>query len=356
MIQDAIAAIGALNTETMDRCQLRLDNLTKPLNSLHGLEYLARKMAGITGNARPRSLKKSIVLMAADHGVAVRDPSQPPPFSTARRMENICRGCAAINTFAGHVAANLVPVDMGIAADMAGMPQLRQAKLAYGTKDITGGPAMTREQAVAAIETGIRIAREEITAGTQVIGLGEIGVANAIASTAVIACYCGRPACEKPDAARQRKIDLVETALSVNQPDPGDSIEVLARVGGFEIGALAGVILGAAAYRAAVVLDGLPTAAAALLAVKLAPAAKEYLIGSHFAPEPGHKAALERIGVPAYLHLDLQLGEGTGAVLGMSLINAGLHVLNDMKTFGEAEVAIAQDGPGASKQSKHVRD
>ncbi len=363
IINDTISSIPPLDAAAMDKCQVRLDNLTKPLNSLSAFEHLARQMAGITGNPRPRSLKKSIILMAADHGVAIEGVSAYPQEVTAQMVSNFCNGGAAINVFAGHVDAELVLVDIGVAADLPPFPQIRREKVAYGTQNMTEGPAMTRAQAIQAIEAGIKIAQEETAKGVQVLGLGEMGIANTTSSTAIIACYSGKPLIELTgrgtgisDEGFANKLRVIETALTVNRPDRDDPIDVLSRIGGLEIAGLAGVILGAAAGGAAVVVDGLITSAAAVIAVKMAPQVRDYLVGSHFSVEPAHKTALDIIGIAAHLRLNMRLGEGTGAALGMSLINASLHVLNDMKTFGEAEVAVAQDGPGALKQNKDVRD
>ncbi|WP_425058248.1 Nicotinate-nucleotide--dimethylbenzimidazole phosphoribosyltransferase [Sporomusa carbonis] len=363
MFEDIISLIKPLDSAAMDKCQLRLDNLTKPLGSLHHFEHLACQMAGITGNPRPRTLKKSIILMAADHGVAAEGVSAYPQAVTAQMISNFCHGGAAINVFAEHVCAELVLVDIGVAVDLPPFPQVHHEKIAYGTKNIVQSPAMTREQAIRAIEVGIKIARQEIAKGSQVLGLGEMGIANTTPSTAIIACFSANSLAELTgrgtgisDIALNKKIQVIGTALAVNCPDKNDPLDVLSKVGGLEIAGLVGVILGAASGGAAIVLDGLITSAAALIAVKMAPQVKDYLVGSHFSVEPAHKVALELIGIPAYLKLDMRLGEGTGAALGMSLINASLHVLNDMKTFGEAGVAVAQDGPGALKQNKDVRD
>lgn len=363
MFDDINTLIKPLDLAAMEKCQLRLDNLTKPLGSLHSFEHLALQMAGITGNARPRNLKKSIILMAGDHGVAAEGVSAYPQQVTAQMVDNFCNGGAAINVFAQHVEADLVLVDMGVAADLSNYEKILHKKIAYGTNNIAKGPAMTREQAKQAIEAGMEIASHEIAKGARVLGLGEMGIANTTASTAIIACYAQEGLATLvghgtgiSEEALHKKVQVIQTALEVNHPDREDPIGVLSSLGGFEIAGLVGVILGAAAGGAAVVVDGLITSTAALLAVKMAPQVKNFLIGSHYSVEPAHKIALDLIGVPAYLHLDMRLGEGTGAALGMSLINASLHVINDMKTFGEAEVAVAQDGPGALKQSKDVKD
>jgi nicotinate-nucleotide--dimethylbenzimidazole phosphoribosyltransferase len=343
-IETIVSAIKPLNTEAMDKCQLRLDNLTKPLNSLYYFERLVRQMAGITGNPRPRSLKKGIVLMTAEHGADIEAGQAVLPENTLIRDWDICQGNAIVRVFADHVDADITVVDVGI-----------------GTRDITLGPAMTREEAVAAINAGIRSAYAAIEKGVQVIAIGAAGADCIFPATALVASYARVPAVklfgtELSQYTSTKYAEAINTALCINRPDSSDPLEVLSKLGSLEIAGLVGVILGAAAGRTAVVLDGLATSAAALTAVKLAPAVHDYLVGSHYADEPAHQAALDMIGIPAYLHLDMNLGKGTGAALGMSLINASLHVLNDMKTFGEAEVAVAQDGPGALKQNKDVRD
>ena len=363
MIQDTISSIKPLDALAMEKCQLRLDNLTKPLGSLHALEHLARQLSGITGNPRPRTLKKSIIVMAGDHGVATEELATITQETTLERAQQLSLGRTAVNIFAGHVAADLLLVDMGIAAHVPSLPLVRNEKIAYGTNNINQGPAMTREQAIKAIEIGMAIAEEEIKKGANVLGLGEMGIANTISNTAIIACYSQIPVGTLTGTDTglsqdlfDKKISIIEHAITVNSPDRNDPMDVLAKLGGFETAGLIGVILGAASRGAAVVLDGLATSAAALLAVEMAPQVKDYLIGSHFPPEPAHKVALDLIDIPAHLHLNISSGEGIGAALGMSLLNASLHVLNDMKTFGDAEVAVAQDGPGALKQDKNVKD
>ena len=250
MLDQLIAAIQPLDAGAMEACQLRLDNLTKPLGSLHGLEQLACRLAGITGDPRPRNIKKSIILAAADHGVAQEGVSAYPPEVTPQMVVNFCRGGAAINAFAKHAGAELVLVDVGVAADLPESPELRQEKIAYGSGNIATGPAMTREQALQAIEVGVKIAREEIARGVRVIGLGEMGIANTTPSTAIIACYAERPIRELTGRGTgvsgdglERKAKIIERALAVNRPDLHDPIDVLAKVGGLEIAALTGVTL-----------------------------------------------------------------------------------------------------------------
>jgi nicotinate-nucleotide--dimethylbenzimidazole phosphoribosyltransferase len=345
MFEQVISLIKPLDEVAMEKCQLRLDNLSKPFGSLHSFEHLARQIAGITGNPRPRNLQKSIILMASDQGVSAAGGA--PEETTAQRIANYCQGGAAITVFAEHVSAQVVVVDIGVMTELPPLATVRYEKIAHGTKNITQQAAMTEQQVVQAIHVGIKIAREEVAKGSRLIGLGELSRDSSLPSIAVISCYSAKPLDELTEGNR-----LIAAALTVNCPDKNDPLDVLRKVGGLDLAGLVGVILGAAACGAAIVLDGLITSAAALVAVKIAPAVKDYLIGSHFSVEPAHKEALALLTIPAYLQLDMNLGEGTGAVLGMSLIMAALHVLNDMKTFGEAQVAVAQDGPGALKQSQ----
>lgn len=332
--ENIFSLIKPLDTKVMEKCQLRLDNLTKPLGSLHSFEHLARKMAGIVGNPRPRGLGKSMILMTNDHGVDLRVSD-------------------AIHVFAEHVSAKLVLVDSGV---------LLEEEIVYG-EEKSKQPTMTKKQAIQAIEAGIKVAHDEIKGGSQVLGVGALISADNFSSTAIVAYYSGREIDKLMGAdskvledTSQKKLQVLEERLAVNRPDAKDPLDVLCNVSDLQIASLVGVILGAASGGAAVVLDSLATSAAALIAVKLVPEAKAYLVGSHFSIEPAHKIALDLIGLPAYLHLDMNVGEGIGAILGMSIINASLHVLNDMKTFGEAQVAVAQDGPGALKQSKDIKD
>jgi len=361
MFANIISLIKPLDRDAMEKCQLRLDNLTKPLASLHSFEHIVRQIAGITGNHRPPMLKKSIIVIAGDHGMIAEGVSLNPQAVTAEMMAHSCQGSSVINVFAEHIAAHLVLVDIGMATDLPNFPQMHYEKIAYGTKNIVQEPAMTREQGLRAIGVGIKIAQAEVSKGCRILGLGAMGIGNTISSAGIIACYSEKKVAQllglgtgiSQELLNQR-IHVVESALFVNQPDSRDALDVLCKIGGLEIAGLVGVILGSAAGGAAVVLDGLATSAAALIAVKMAPQVKEYLVASHFAVEPAHKVALDLINVPGYLHLDMHLGEGAGGALGISLINASLHVINDMKTFGEAEVAVAEDGPGTLKQSKEI--
>ncbi|MBP2645934.1 MAG: Nicotinate-nucleotide--dimethylbenzimidazole phosphoribosyltransferase [Firmicutes bacterium] len=360
MLEAVISQIKPLDSEAMDVCQLRIDNLTKPLGSLSGLEYLARKIAGVTRQAKPNNLSKSIILMAADHGVAQENVSAYST-STACMLESVCRKEAAINALAAHVNASLVLVDIGMTETLTSFPELLVHKALHGSANLAEGPAMTRRHAWHAMETGAEIVKKEIDKGVKIIGLGDIAVAGTTAATAVIACCSGQSVAALTgrsagisDSVWQKKVSVIEQALANNCPDSADPLDILAKVGGLDIAGLVGAILASAAGGAVVVIDGVTTAAAALLAVQFVPIVKDYLVASHFTAEPAHKAVLERLDIPAHLHLDFRLGQGTGAALGMTLLDASLCMLNQMKTFGEAAVAVAQDGPGAGRQQQNI--
>ena len=361
MFEEIISLIKPLDVDAMEKCQVRLDNLTKPLGSLHSFEHIAKQMAGITGNPRPKFFKKSIIVLAGDHGVMTEGISLYPSTATAEMLVACSQGAAGVSVFAKHVSADLVLVDIGVETDLPASLSICKAKIGYGTKNIAKQPAMTRDEVIAAIQVGINIAQTEIKKGSAILGIGAIGVGSTISSAAIIACYSGKKGKELlgtgtgiSEELLAKRIDVVEKVLLLHQLDSKDALDMLSKLGGFEIAGLVGVIIGAAAGGAAVVLDGLATSTAAVLAARLAPQVKDYLIASHFAVEPAQQISLDLISLPGYLHLGMHGGEGTGAALGISLINASLHVLNDMKTFGEAEVAVAQDGPGALKQSKDV--
>lgn len=346
----------------MEACQFRLDNLIKPMGSLDALEEIAVKIAGITKNPRPSHLKKCLVLLACDHGIALENTGAY--HSSAEFLAlNIAKGTAAVNSFAKHADAGLVLADIGLLPDLPPTPQLLNIKIANGTKNITRTAAMTKEEALRAVKAGITLAEKELARGVKLIGLGAIGGGNTtIAAAIVAACghfpvsdLIGSEAGLSEDVIRQERL-IIEKALSVNNPDSQDALDILAKLGGFEIAGLVGIILAAAKGRAAVVIDGAATSAAALLAAKLAPLTKEFLIGSLTENDNRscHKKALEVLNLRAYLDLNMHIGQGCGAILGMSLVKAAIHMLNDMKTFGEAGVAIAQDGPGSLRQKKHV--
>ncbi len=344
-IQATIAAIPALDTTALAAATARQGQLTKPPGSLGRLETLAIQLAGITGRPRPRLAQPAVIVMAADHGVARRGVSAYPQSVTAQMVANFLAGGAAINVLARQIGARVVVVDIGVAAELAPHPELLARKIAQGTDDFAEQPAMTRAEAAQAVDTGIAVVAATIDAGADLIGTGEMGIGNTTAASAVVAALTGQPVVAVTgrgtgvdDAGLRRKVAVVEGALTLHRPDPADALDVLAKVGGFEIGGLVGVMLGAAARRVPVVLDGFIAGAAALLACGLAPALAPHLIAAHRSVEIGHSAALTHLGLNPLLDLDLRLGEGSGAALGMGLCRTACALLDEMATFGEAGV------------------
>ena len=338
--------IEALDRRWLQQAQARLDQLTKPLGSLGRLETLAAQIVGITRQMAPRLTNKVIITMAADHGVAHEGVSAYPQAVTKQMVANFLRGGAGINVLARHVGARVVVVDMGVAADVEPHPDLVSRKIAYGTKNFTQGPAMTPEQARAALHAGLELVEQEVARGADIIGTGDMGIGNTTASSAITAAMTGVPVAQVTgrgtgidDAAHARKIEVIQRALAVNRPDPADPLDVLAKVGGLELAGLVGVMLGGARARRPVVVDGFISGAAALIAVGLAPHVNAYLIASHVSQEVGHRVVLEHLGLDPLLNLQLRLGEGTGAALAMSLVEAACKVLNEMATFEEAQVS-----------------
>lgn len=349
MLTETIARIGPLDRSAMAAARARQDQLTKPQGALGRLEELALQIAGITGVARPRLRSPAVLVMAADHGVTRRGVSAYPAEVTAQMVQNFLAGGAAINVLARHVGASVTVVDMGVAADLPPHPELISRKLGHGSADFSSGPAMSREQALTAVEAGIAIVNQLLDSGVDLIAIGDMGIGNTTASSAMVAALTGRPAAEVTgrgtgvdDAGLERKIALIEAALAHHRPDAGDGLDVLRSVGGFEIGGLAGAMLGAAARRTPVVIDGFISGAAALLACALAPATQPYLVAAHRSVERGHEAVFERLELRPLFDLGMHLGEGSGAALGLSLCQAACRLLDEMATFGEAGVANKQ--------------
>lgn len=347
-LQQIIRQIKPLDAEAMRLARARQDQLTKPQGSLGRLEELSIQVAGIRGKARPVIEEKVIVTMAADHGVVEEGVSLFPQEVTAQMVLNFLRGGAGINILARHVGARVVVVDMGVVGGFEPLPGLVCKMIDFGTKNMARGPAMTRQQALEAVEAGIEVVEGELAKGMDILGVGDMGIGNTTASSAIAAAITGAPVAKVTgrgtgvdDERLRHKIEVIERALEVNRPDPTDPLDVLAKVGGFEIGGLAGAILGAAAHRVPVVLDGFITGAAALIAVGLAPQVRDYLIAAHRSVEVGHPLVLEHLGLRPLLDLDMRLGEGTGAALGIYLVEAAVRILNQMATFAEAGVSEA---------------
>ena len=346
MLESIIEKIQGLDEAAMASARARQDTLTKPPGSLGRLEELSVQLAGITGKEIPSIKDKVIITMAGDHGVVAEGVSAFPQEVTPQMVLNFLQGGAAINVLARHVGARITIVDMGVAADMQPHPSLVVKKIAHGTANMTQGPAMTREQAEQAILAGVEVVEAEIKKGLDIVGTGDMGIGNTTPSAAIAAALTGiEPAklagrgTGVDDAGLKRKIDAIQRALSVNQPDPKDGLDVLAKVGGFEIGGLAGVILGAVAHRKPVMVDGFISTAAAMIAVAIAPAVRPYLISAHRSQEYGHSQMVAWLGLRPLVDLDFRLGEGTGAALGISFADAACKILAEMATFAEAGVS-----------------
>jgi nicotinate-nucleotide--dimethylbenzimidazole phosphoribosyltransferase len=344
--------VEPLDHELQAEARRRLDCLTKPPGSLGRLERLAVQIVGITRRARPRLQRRTVFVLAADHGVAAEGVSAYPASVTAEMVRNFARGGAAINVLARLARADVTTVDIGVAADLDTALPIVHRKVAFGTANLMRGPAMSVEQARAAVGVGLDLVREAHPR-PDVICLGEMGIGNTTAASAIVAAFTGLPVAQVTgrgtgidDATWAHKVAVIEQALRLNRPDAAQPLDVLAKLGGLEIAGLVGLVLGAAQARIPVVVDGFIATAAALLAVELCPGARGYLIAAHRSVEIGHQAALQRLELEPLFALDLRLGEGTGAVLALPVLDAALAVLDEMATFEEAGVATSVDAHG----------
>jgi nicotinate-nucleotide--dimethylbenzimidazole phosphoribosyltransferase len=358
MLENILNKIRPLDRDAMTVAQVHQDQLACPLGSLGRLHEFGVRLAGITGNPRPVIHDLALITMAGDHGVAAQEVSRFPQAVTREMVANFARGGAAINVLTRHVGARLIVVDMGVTGpkmkvkiNQEKMVRYLDRNIAPGTNDISKGPAMTREQAVNALETGIHIFLEENEKGLDAVGTGDMGIANTTPSAAIGAAIMGIDPDEVvnrgtgiDDIALDNKIWMVMRALEVNQPDLKDPVDVLSKIGGFEIGGIVGVILGACAHRVPVVVDGFISTSAALLASIFHPEVKNYLFAGHRSAVKGHLKMLEMLGLDPILDLRMRLGEGTGAALALSLLVAASRVATQMLTFEEAQVS----GPAVS--------
>ncbi len=349
-LKEVIKNITPSNPKKAQEAQDRLDSLTKPAGSLGMLEKLAVQVSAITNTLHPSMQNKTIFTMAGDHGVVDEGVSAYPREVTPQMVYNFLSGGAGINVLARHVGAKVIVVDAGIASDVKDAPDLIIKKIAYGTANMTKGPAMTREQAISSILCGIEVIEQFRESGLDIVGTGDMGIGNTTPASAITAFICG----QKPkdvtgygtgidERGFKNKVLAIVKAIEVNDPDARDGIDILSKIGGFEIGAIAGLILGAAANHIPVVIDGFISGAAALIAYTIEPLSKDYMIASHLSVEKGHKIMLEKIGLCPLLSLDMRLGEGTGAALGISLVDAAMKILNEMATFDQAGVAKKKD-------------
>ncbi len=348
LLKKVISNIEKIDYSLADKTQKRLDNLTKPQGSLGRLEDLARQVVEISRKDKPGLKNKVIFTFAADHGVTEEGISAYPKEVTAQMVYNFIRGGAGINVLAHQAGTKVVVADLGVAEKLsvADGKSFVDKKVALGTRNFARGAAMTMEEAVRSIENGIEIFLDEYNKGIDIAGIGEMGIGNTASASAISAVIIGKPVKELTgrgtgidDKTHSRKIEVIQKAIELNKPNPKDGVDVLSKVGGFEIGGLAGVVLAAASKRVPVVIDGFISTCAALIAYTIEPKVRDYLIASHCSVEKGHKIVLEYLGLKPILDLSLRLGEGTGAALAMNIVDAAVKVLNEMATFEAAGVS-----------------
>jgi len=344
-ILNRAASVVPLDTAAMELARTRQQQLTKPAGSLGRLEDLAVHIAGITGQPIPRIQQKAVIIMAGDHGVTSEGVSAYPSAVTAQMVHNFLQGGAAINALAHYVDAKVIVVDVGVAADIS-HPDLLSRKVAFGTANMVLEPAMTRAQMLEAIQVGMDVCDAQLDQGIDLVATGDMGIGNTTASSAITAALLQTPVALVTghgtgisDEQLAHKVQVIEKALARHTPNPQAPLGVLMKVGGLEIAGLVGVIVVAASRRVPVVIDGFISGAAALIAVELNPGICGYLLAGHASVERGHRLILERLGLSPLLDLKLRLGEGSGAVLAMSIIEAALHAHCEMATFEEAGVS-----------------
>jgi nicotinate-nucleotide--dimethylbenzimidazole phosphoribosyltransferase len=351
LLQRTLAKIYPQDSASRSEAKARLDQLAMPHWALGDLMDLAIDLAGMTGSINPQLSRKAIVTMAGDHGVVAEQVSKYPQEVTPQMVHNFVRGGAGINALAGQAGAEIFVVDMGVAADLRQLAEagkIINKKVGLGTANISVGPAMSKAMATRAVESGIDVA-SELAERFDLFGTGDMGIGNTTPSTAIAAVCTGKSVQELAgpgtglDADQVRhKVMVIERALAVNKPDAKDGLDILAKVGGFEIGGIAGLILGAAAHRKPVVIDGFISTAAALIAARIEPFVKDYLVFSHRSMEPGHQAMQAALGCrKPLLDLNFRLGEGTGAAVAMNLVEGAVAILTRVATFAEAAVATA---------------
>lgn len=350
MLQKTIKGIQQPDKKKYEEALIRLSEQARPAGSLGILENLSARLAGIAGTLDVKIKKKVIVTCAGDHGVVAEGVTLFPQEVTSQMVYNFVDGGASINVLARHAGARVVVADLGVNHDFDLAMPIFHKKVRKAAYNIAKGPAMTMDEAVRSLENGISIIDELLLKDRiDIIGTGDMGIGNTTPSSAIIAVLSGIAVEELTgrgaglsDEAFQNKINVIKKAIETNRPDPNDALDVLAKVGGFEIGGIAGLVLGGAAHGIPVVCDGLISTAGALIACGLAPAAKEYLFASHSSVEAGHKFMLDHLGLVPLLDLKLRLGEGTGAALAMELLDASTRILAEIKTFAEVNIIDAQ--------------
>lgn len=347
-LQEATVNIKSVSQEWREKAREYLNQLAIPQGSLGELLTLAEQLAAVKETLKPSVKKKMVVTMAGDHGVVEEGVSAFRQEVTPQMVRNFVAGGAAINVLTEVAGSGVTVIDMGVAADLGKLVQegkILSYRIAPGTRNMVKGPAMTREQAEQALESGIEIVGRLVKEGVELLATGDMGIGNTTPSSAILAVLSGRPVREVTgkgtgisDQALENKVRVIEKAIAVNNPDPKDPVDVLAKVGGFEIGGIAGVILGAAYYRVPVIVDGFISSAGAMLAKALIPQSVDYMIAAHHSVEYGHRFMLEELGLKPVLNLNLRLGEGTGAALAMNVVESAAQVIGKMLTFQDAGV------------------
>jgi nicotinate-nucleotide--dimethylbenzimidazole phosphoribosyltransferase len=335
-----------IDDKAAQQAEIRQNNLTKPPKSLGRLEEISIQLAGMKADPAPKVDRKAVIVMAADHGVALEGVSAFPVEVTSQMVMNFLHGGAAINVLARQAGASVTIVDIGVAADFdPSLPGLLHRKVARGTRNMAKGPAMTRAEAEKALACGMDVLAQVAAKGLDLVATGDMGIGNTTPSSAIVAVMTGLPVVRVTgrgtgidDAGLAQKIKVIKQAITLNKPDPKDALDVLCKVGGLEIAGLTGVMIAAAARRIPVVVDGFISTAAAMIAVGLVPYVRNYLFGAHNSVEIGHRAMLKYLGLNPLIDLNLRLGEGTGAVLAFHLIEAASRILREMATFSEAGV------------------
>ncbi len=344
-LKGIIAGIKGLDQKAVAAAQVQLDSLTKPPGSLGVLEEVVLKIAGITGEARPQVKNKCLTVFAGDHGICEEGVSAFPAEVTPQMVMNFVHGGAAINALCRQAGAKVEVVDIGVATPVE-MEGVTQCNIRRGTRNFAAGPAMTREETLAALNAGAQIALRQVKDGANLLATGEMGIGNTTPSSALLVVFAGIDV-EKAigrgtgidDAGLERKAAAIKKGLAANKPDASDPIGVLAAVGGLEIAGIAGYIIGAAAAGVPVIVDGFISTAAALTAARIAPGSVDYMLPSHSSEEPGHILALQALGMEPMLRLRMRLGEGTGAALAMHLVEAACRIQSEMATFADAGVS-----------------
>ena len=341
-LEEAIAKIRPLDHNAMEIAQKRWDGIAKPLHSLGKLETLLIQIAGITGNAEVDLSRRGLIAMCADNGVVEEGVTQTGQEVTAIVAENFLKYDTSVGVMCKQNHAEIFPVDMGMVTDTK---VRRDPTIAYGTQNMTKGPAMTREQAIKGIEAGIDMVRELNDKGYRILATGEMGIGNTTTSSAVASVLLKQPVEEMTGRGAGltseglvRKINAIKKAIALNEPDPEDAIDVLAKVGGLDIAGMAGVFLGGAVYGIPVVMDGFISCVSALIAMRICPAARDYILASHVSKEPAAHLILENMGKEAIIHADMCLGEGTGAVALFPILDLAAAVYHSMSTFDDIHV------------------